>query len=105
MYFDDLTTDLKSNVKLLADDTSFFFQKIVISWELQIHRTVLLTNGPTVAFNLGPTKQTHEVRLCRKHHSLKNPNLKFNKLKLMFEKKKTQKYSGLKLNKERNIRM
>ena len=24
MYFDDLTIDLKSNVKLLADDTSFF---------------------------------------------------------------------------------
>ena len=81
IYINDLVTDLKSNVKLFADDTSLFS---IVSDPLQ---TADILNKDLrgwaeqwkMAFNRDPTKQAQEVVFSKKLQQSFHPNLYFNK--------------------------
>ena len=85
IYINDLATDLKSNVKLFADDTSLFS---IVSDPLE---TANILNEDLdkirgwaeqwkMAFNPDPTKQAQEVAFSKKPRESFHPNLYFNKL-------------------------
>ena len=103
IYINDLATDLKSNVKLFADDTSLFS---IVSDPLE---TANILNEDLdkirgwaeqwkMAFNPDPTKQAQEVVFSKKPRESFHPNLYFNKF--VVEKVQTQKHLGLKLDKK-----
>ena len=82
IYVNDLATDLKSNVKLFADDTSLFS---IVSDLLQ---TANILNEDldkirgwakqwNTAFNPDPTKQVQEVVFSKKLRESSHPNLYF----------------------------
>ena len=83
IYINDLTEELTTNVKLFADDTSFFSVvhdtqtsvndlnkdlKIINNWACQWKMN----------FNPDPTKQAHEVNFSRKTREIYDPSLVFN---------------------------
>ena len=82
IYINDLATDLKSNVKLFADDTSLFS---VVSDLLQtaniLNEDLDKIRGWTkqwnTAFNPDPTKQVQEVVFSKKLRESSHPNLYF----------------------------
>ena len=103
IYINDLATDLKSNVKFFADDTSLFpivsdpleTANILIEDLDKIRRWV---GQWKIAFNLDPTKQAQEVIFSKKPRESFHPNLYFNKF--VVEKVQTQKQLGLKIDKK-----
>ena len=103
IYINDLATDLKSNVKLFANDTSFFS---VVSDLLETANILNEDLGKNwrwaeqwkMAFNTDPTKQAQEVAFSKKLWESFHPNLYFNKF--VVEKVQTQKHVGLKLDKK-----
>ena len=91
----DLATDLKSNVKLFADDTSLFS---VVSDPLETANTMnedldkirRWAEQWKTAFNPDPTKQAQDVVFSKKLPEFFHPNLYFNKF--VVEKVQTQKH-------------
>ena len=84
IYINDLVTDLKSNVKLFADDTSLFS---IVSDPLQtadiLNKDLDKIRGWAeqwkMAFNRDPTKQAQEVVFSKNLQQSFHPNLYFNK--------------------------
>ena len=103
IYINDLATDLKSNVKLFADDTSLFS---IVSDPLEtaniLNKDLDKIRGWAeqwkMAFNPDPTKQAQEVVFSKKPQQSFHPNLYFNKFGV--EKVQTQKHFGFKLDKK-----
>ena len=103
IYINDLATDLKSNLKLFADDTSLFS---IVSDPLEttnilnedLDKTRRWDEQWKIAFNPYPTKQAQEVIFSKKPGESFHQNLYFNKF--MVEKVQTQKHLGLKLDKK-----
>ena len=103
IYINDLATDLKSNVKLFADDTSLFS---IVSDPLETAN--ILDEGFDkirgwaeqwkMAFNLDPTEQAQEVAFSRKPRQSFHPNLYFNQF--VVKKVQTQKHLGLEIDKK-----
>ena len=102
-YINHLATDLKSNVKLFADDTSLFS---IVSDPLETS-TILNKDLDKIrgcgeqwkmAFNPEPTKQAQEVFFQKKPQESSHPNIYFNKF--VVEKGQTQKHLGFKLDKK-----
>ena len=107
IYINDLTDNLNSNVKLFADDT-FLFSEICDPSETanvlnnDLRKICEWAKQWKMVFNPDPTKQAQEVIFSRKSHSLKHPDLYLNNL--VFEKVKTQKHLGLKLDEKLNFK-
>ena len=95
IYINNLATDLKSNVKLFADDTSLFS---IVSDPLEtaniLNKDLDKIRGWAeqwkMAFNPDPTKQAREVVFPKKRQESLHLNLYFNKF--MVEKVLTQKH-------------
>ena len=101
IYIDDLTEGLTTNVKLFADDISFFSV---------VHDTQTSANDPNkdliiindwvfqwkMNFNPDPTKQTHEVVFSRKAKEIYPPPLVFNNTNVC--QSSSQKHLGVILN-------
>ena len=84
-YIDDLTTDLKCNVrpKLFADDTSLFtvVQEPNAAAEDMNHDLELisrLAHDWRMSFNPDPQKQAVELLLSKKRHEIDHPVILFN---------------------------
>ena len=103
IYINDLAINLKSNVKLFADDTSLF---LIVSDPLEtaniLSKDLDKIRGWAeqwkMAFNPDPTKQAQEVAFSKKPQESFHPNLYFNKF--VVEKVQTQNHLVLKLDKE-----
>ena len=103
IYINDLVTDLKSSVKLFANDTSLFS---IVSDPLEIanilNKDLDKIRGWAaqwkMAFNPYPRKQAQEVAFSKNPQESFHPNLYFNKF--MVEKVQTQKHLGFKLDKK-----
>ena len=107
IYINDLTNNLKSNVKLFADDTSLFSEICdpletanVLNNDLKKIRK--WGEQWKIVFNPDPTRQAQGVIFSRKSHSPKHPDLYFNSI--VVEKVTTQKHLGLKLDERLNFR-
>ena len=81
MCFNDLTADLKCNVKLFADDSSFFtvVQETNAATEDMNHDLELMSQWThdwrMSLFNSGPQKQAVELLLSKKRHEMDPPVL------------------------------
>ena len=103
IYINDLATDLKSNFKLFADDTSL---SSVVSDPLEtanilnkdLHKIRGWVEQWKMAFNPDPTKQAQEVVLSKKLQESSHPNL--NVSKFVVDKLEIQKHLGLKVDKK-----
>ena len=83
MYINDLTTDLKCNVKLFADDTSLFtvVQEPNAAAEDMNHDLELISRWAhdwRMSFNPDPQKQAIELLLSKKRHEIGHPVILFN---------------------------
>ena len=83
IYINDLAIDLKSNVKLFADDTSLFsivsnpFETANIL-NKDLDKIPGWAEQWKMAFNPDPTKQAQEVVFSKKSQESFHPNLYFN---------------------------
>ena len=83
VYINDLTTDLNCNVKLFADDTSFFtvVQEPNAAAEDMNHDLELISRWAhdwRMSFNPDPQKQAVELLLSKKRHEIDHPVILFN---------------------------
>ena len=83
VYINDLTTDLKCNVKLFADDTSLFtvVQEPNAAAEDMNHDLELISRCAhdwRMSFNPDPQKQAVELLLSKKRHEIDHPVILFN---------------------------
>ena len=107
IYINNVPGGLKSNVKLFADDTSFF--SIVKSKE---ESTSNLTNDLDmiskwaynwkVSFNPDPNKPTQEVLFSRKNSNITYPIIYFNNVQV--QRANQQKHSGITLDEKLNLK-
>ena len=83
VYINDLTTDLKCNVKLFADDTSLFtvVQEPNAAAEDMNHDLELISQWAhdwRMSFNPDPQKQAVELLLSKKRQEMDHPVILFN---------------------------
>ena len=85
VYINDLTFDLKCNVKLFANDTSFFtvVQQPYTAAEYLNHDLELISKWAhdwRMSFNPDPQKQAVELLLSKKRHEKDHPDIFFNNI-------------------------
>ena len=85
VYINDLTVDLKCNVKLFADDTSLFtvVQEPNAAAEDMNHDLELISQWARdwkMSFNPDPQKQAVELLLSKKRHEIDHPVILFNNI-------------------------
>ena len=83
VYINDLTEDLKCNVKLFADDMSIFTvvhdtNAAAVDMNHDLSLINLWSHKWRMSFNPDPIKQAVEVTFSRKRVSLNHPNMFFN---------------------------
>ena len=83
IYINDLTEGFTTNVKLFADDTSFFsFLHNTQTSANDLNKDLKIINNWAfkwkMNFNPDPTKQAHEVIFSRKAKEINHPPLVFN---------------------------
>ena len=98
LYTNDLTADLKCNVKHFADDTSFF----TVAWETNEaadhmnHDLQLISQWAhdwKMSFNRDPQKQAVELLFSMKKNEIDHPVILFNNIP--FEKVNEYKHLGI----------
>ena len=87
VYINDLTADLKCNVKLFADDTSLFtfVQQPYTAAEDLNHDLELISKWAhdwRMSFNPDPQKQAVELLLSKERHEIDHPDIFFNNIPL-----------------------
>ena len=100
IYINDVATNLKSNIKFFADDTSLFS---IVSDPLEttnilnkdLHKVWGWAEQLKMAFNPDRTKQAQQVAFSKKSKESSHPNLNLDKF--VVEKVQTQKHVGLQL--------
>ena len=85
VYINDLTADLKCNVKLFANDTSLFtvVQQPYTAAEDLNHDVELISKWAhdwRMSFNPDPQKQAVELLLSKKRHEIDHPDIFFNNI-------------------------
>ena len=98
IYINDLSENLKSTVKLFADDKSIFHvvKDLNTSAEILNHDLTRISEWAyrwKMSFNTDPSKQAQEVLFCNKVTKTNHPNIIFNSN--MVQKNANQKHLGL----------
>ena len=88
VYINDLTNDLKCNVKLFADDTSLFtvVHNTIAAADDMNHDLELIRHFADdwrMSFNPDPQKQAVELILSRKQIEVNHPEIRFNNIPVM----------------------
>ena len=83
MYINDLTENLRCNVKLFADDTSFFTvvhdpDAAALDMNHDLNLIKLWTHNWRMSFNPDPAKQAVEVTFSRKRINVDHPRIQLN---------------------------